>query len=372
MKRDTLKIYIIEIVLLIALCLAFFVPNIFDKKILAIFLTLIAVITKLLIKKKKAMSFNSNQVSWLMVGFAVIYLVVFYLMGIYFGYYKAPTVFGIKTIYNFIIPLTIIIFASEFIRKTLIVQRGKISKILLTLSMILIDLVIYVGVYDAFKLDDMLTIVGFILFASIACNLLYNYVTYRFGSKGIIIYRLVTILYAYFIPYIPDIYIFFRTFLRMIYPYIIYLTLEYTYSKSNYAVAYKDKKKYIISTSVLVVVMSLIIALISCKFRYGILVIGSGSMTGTIDKGDAVVFKAYNDGLLKKDEIIIFNRDSIKTVHRIINVENINGEIRYYTKGDANATIDSGYVTSNDIIGTTLFKIKYIGYPTLWLRDIFK
>ena len=124
--------------------------------------------------------------------------------------------------------------------------------------MVLIDLVIYWGVYNVRNLNDMLTIVGFILFASVACNLLYNYITYRFGSKGVIIYRLMTILYAYFIPYIPDIYIFFRSFLRMLYPYIIYLVLEYTYSKSNYATAYKDKKKNLISTFILVVIMSLL------------------------------------------------------------------------------------------------------------------
>ena len=371
MKKDKLRLYSIEIVLLIVLCLAFFVPNIFDKKILAVFLTLMAIITKLLIQKKKAISFNSKQVTWLMVGFAIIYLITFYLMGIYFGYYKSPTVFGFKTIYNFILPFTMIIIASEFIRKTLVIQKGKTSRVLLTISMILVDLVVYIGVYDVLKLNDMLTVVGFILFASIACNLLYNYVTYRYGSKGVIIYRLITVLYAYLLPYIPDIYIFFRSFLRMLYPYIIYLVLEYTYSKSNYAVAYKDKKKYIISTSILVVVMSLLIALISCKFTYGILVIGSGSMTGAIDKGDAVIFRAYHDQQLKKDEIIIFNRDNIKTVHRIVNIENINGEIRYYTKGDANNNIDSGYVVSKDIIGTTMFKIKYIGFPTLWLRDIF-
>ena len=198
------------------------------------------------------------------------------------------------------------------------------------------------------------------------------YITFRFGSKGVIIYRLLTILYAYFIPYIPDVYIFFRSFLRMLYPYIIYLVLEYTYSKSNYAVAYKDKKNNLITTAVLTVLMSLLIALISCKFRYGVLVIGSGSMTGSLDLGDAVVYESYQNQELEKEDVIIFYKENIKVVHRIINIENINGEIRYYTKGDANTNIDSGYVTKNEIIGTTLFRIKYIGYPTLWLRDIFE
>ena len=372
MKRDRLKIYLIEIFLIIILCLALFVSNIFDKKILALVIFPIALLTKFLVKKKKAMSFYSRQVTWLMAGFGVIYLFVFYLMGIYFGYYKSPTLFGFSTIINFIIPFTVIIFSSEYIRKTLIVQKGKLSRVLLTIAMVLIDLVIYAGVYDVFVLDDMLTVLGFIFFASVACNLLYNYITYRYGSKGVIVYRLLTILYAYFIPYIPDIYIFFRSFLRMLYPYVIYLVMEYTYSKSNFATAYKDRKKNLVSTGVLVVIMALLIALISCRFRYGILVIGSGSMTGNIDLGDAVVYESYHNQELRKEEVIIFYKENMKLVHRIVKIENSNGEIRYYTKGDANPNMDEGYITKDDIIGTTMFKIKYIGYPTLWLRDLFE
>ena len=372
MKRDRLRLYLLEISLLVILCLALFVSNIVDKRLLALLTASIAVFTKFYVKKKKSESYYSRQVNILMIGFAVIYLIVFYLMGIYFGYYKAPTTFGIKTILNYILPFSVIIVSSEYIRKSLIVQKGKISYVLVTISMILIDLVIYSGVYDVSKLDDMLTMVGFILFASIACNLLYNYITYRYGSKGVIIYRLMTILYAYIMPYIPDVYIFFRSFLRMLYPYIIYLTLEYTYSKSNRATAYKDRNKNIISTFVLVIIMCIIIGLISCKFEYGALVIGSESMTGSINKGDVILFKAYHNEDLKPEEVIIFYNNDIKTVHRIVKIETINKEIRYYTKGDANTNIDNGYVTKDRIIGTTKMKIRYIGYPTLWIRDIFE
>ena len=371
MKKDKLRLYLLEISLLVILCLALFVSNVFDKKLLALLITIVAIITRLLIKKKKPISYNSNQVAVLMTGFAIIYLIVFYMMGIYFGYYKSPTPFGFRTIINYIIPFTVIVIASEYIRKTLIIQKGKVSKVLLAIGMILIDLVIYSGVYDVYKLDDMLTMVGFILFASIACNLLYNYISYRYGSKGIIIYRLMTILYAYFMPYIPDIYIFFRSFLRMLYPYIIYLVLEYTYSKANFATAYKDRSKNIISTFILVVIMSLLIGLISCRFNYGVLVIGSESMTGSIDKGDVIVYKAYHGETLKDDQVIIFVHDNIRTVHRIVKIESVNGENHYFTKGDANVNIDDGYITNSQIIGTTNFRIKYLGYPTLWLRDIF-
>ena len=372
MKKDKLRLYILEVSLIIVLLLALFVSNIFNKKLLALLLAILAIIIYKVVQKKRPLSFYRNQVALLMAGFALIYLGVFYLMGLYFGYYKAPTIFGWKTIYHFIIPISIIIVSSEFIRHKLIIQSGKASKILITISMVLIDLLLYTSAYNITKLIDMLTVVGFITFASIACNLLYNYTSYRYGVVGIIVYRLITILYAYFIPYIPNVYIFFRSFLRMLYPYIIYLVLEYTYSKSNFATAYKDQRKNVIATSILTFVMVVLIALISCRFEYGVLVVGSGSMTGTFDKGDAVLYQAYHDEDLALDKVIIFNNGNIQTIHRIIKIESINGETRYYTKGDANKKMDDGYVTKDRIVGTVKFKIKYIGFPTLWLRDIFE
>ena len=371
MKKDKLRLYLIEIFLLIVLFLALFVSNKFNKKLLALVLVAITGLVCYFIKRKRPSSIYQTQVVWLMAGFGVIYLGIFYLMGLYFGYYKSPTPFGLRTIYNFILPFTAIVISSEILRKRLIVQKGKASRIITFIAMVLIDLIIYTGVYDLRRLDDMLAAIGFILFASIACNLLYNYMTIRFGPKSIIVFRLMTILYAYFIPYIPNIYIFFRSFLRIVYPYIIYLVLEYTYGKTNYATAYSDRKKNIIYTTILCIVMTLLIALISCKFRFGIIVVGSGSMTGSLDKGDAVIFEQYKGEPIKTGTIIIYQNEDIQTVHRVVSVENVNGEYRYYTKGDMNPDKDPGYRLKDDMVGVVKFKIPYIGYPTLWLRDIF-
>ena len=373
MKTDKIKLYVLEIFLLLTLLFALFVSNIFSRMLLACILFIYALMTTILIKRKKIMSIYKKQVAWLMFGFSVIYIIAFYLMGLYFGYYKSPTNFGVPTIIKFVLPLVVIILSSELIRKKIIMQDGKLSKILISISMILIDLIVYSRVYDISKMNDMLTILGFILFASISCNLLYNYITIRYSSMGVIIYRLITVLYVYFLPYIPDVYIFFRTFLRMLYPYIIYIILEYTYSKTNYASLYKDRKKNIIFTTLSLVITSIIIALISCQFKWGVLVIGSGSMTGVIDKGDVVIYDSYISGdLLKLGEIIIFEKDGVQVVHRIVDVVNSKGVVKYYTKGDANKKQDDGYITLSDVRGIVKFKIPYIGYPSLWLRDIYR
>ena len=372
MKRDALRYYTVELFFLVILCLALFVSNVFNTKILALVLTIFTVITYTAIKKKNTKSVLSRQVMYLMIGFGVIYLISFYLMGLYFGYYKASVQFSLYGILNFIIPSTIIIITSELIRDRLLSYKSNLSKSLIFVDMVLVDLIVYSKVYDLSNLDDALVVVGFIFFASISCNLLYNYISVRYDNKSIIIYRLMTVLYVYIIPYIPDVYIFFRSFLRMIYPYIIYLVIEYTYSKANAASAYKDRTRNIVVTTVLMIVMCFVIALVSCRFEYGILVIGSGSMTGTIDRGDAVVYRQYHNNSISEGDIIIFYNKDVKTVHRVIKIENVNGEYRYFTKGDANQRMDDGYRTKDSIMGITNFKIKYIGYPTLWLRDIFE
>ena len=381
MKKHIIRVYVLEILLMIILFFTLIVLNRPSYIMLSIILSVLAIITKIILNKKKIVSISKKQVKWLLISFSIIYLGVFYFLGmIKYNFYKSPTLFGFITLYRFIIPIIVIIISTEFIRHRLLSQdaevilfkrRINLSNIITFICMIMIDLIIYIGIYDLSNLDDFLTALGFIFFASVSCNLFYNYVSVRYGISGIVIYRMITILYVYVIPIIPDVYIFFRAFLRMIYPYIMYIILERAFASTDFAVAYVDKRKNFIGITCILVIMVLIIMLISCQFKYGILVIGSESMTGTINVGDAVIYKRYDNEKIKKGDIIIFDRNGIQLVHRVINIKNVNNEIRYYTKGDANPVMDNGYVVKSDIVGMTSFRIMYIGYPTLWVRDLF-
>ena len=292
-------------------------------------------------------------------------------MGMFFGYYKAVLMFNMYTLIHFIIPTAIVIISSEIIRNILIAQNTKFSKILVFIIMVLVDLMIYSSIYTVDGYEEIIEIIGFTLFASIACNLLYNYISNRYGIQGNIIYRLITVLYVYIIPYIPNVYVFFRAILRMIYPYIIYQVLKYTFETSRQIIAIEDKRKSIILKIILAIVIVIMAMLISCQFKYGILVVGSGSMTGAINKGDAIFFEQYNkQEEIAKEQVVIFIKDNIRIVHRVVDIKNVNGEKRYITKGDANDDIDEGYITNEDIVGVCKFRIAYVGFPSIWVRDI--
>lgn len=371
MKENVLKKYALEIVLLIVLFFTLFVSKTFPRILLAIILTIYMVFVLKLLKKRRILSISHKQVSLLMAILGALYLMIFYLMGLFFGYYNATVKFSGWSLVNYIIPITFITISTEVMRNIFLARDSKASMIISTICMVIIDLVLYTNIYDITTFDGFLAIVGFTLFASISCNCLYNYISNRFGAVPIIIFRLITILYVYMIPIIPNVTVFIRCFLRVIYPYLFYLVLEYSYSKNNFVTAYKDKTKDFICRTIFIAILLVIVMIISCDFKYGILVIGSGSMTGTINKGDAIVFEAYNKQKITEGDIIIFNsEDTTRIVHRVINIKLVNGEYHYYTKGDANQLEDENYVTVNQILGIYKFKIPHLGEPTLWLRDM--
>lgn len=380
MKRDEFKVYIIELLLISILFFTLFAPNIISRIILSLIILIYAIIISKLLKNRKTKSMYKKEIMILMIIFALVYLGIFYLMGLYFGFRQSKITLSIWSIINYIIPLTIIILSSEVIRNILLQQdvtirikskKFNLSQILTYVAMILIDLAVYIDIYNLNNLNEFLTTLGFVLFASLSSNLLYNYISVRYDAKGIIIYKLITTLYMYIIPIVPDVYIFFKSFFKMISPYIIYVIIERLYSKNDLFNSYNERKKNIIGNTILFIVMTLLVMLISCKFYYGVLVVGSNSMMGSIDKGDIVIFEKYTNQNIQKGQVIIFNYNGIQTIHRVSDVKIVNNEYRYYTKGDANKRQDDGYITNDEIYGLVNLKVKYLGYPTIWIRDMF-
>ena len=374
MRRDKARVYSLEFVLVFFLLLALFVPNILKNRlVIAVFLASYAFFTRCVVKKRSTFSIYQKKELILLSSLAVIYLVIFYMFGIYSGYKAATIKFSFVNLFKYILPVAVIIISTEFIRASFLSDKSKLSLVMSFVFGVLVDLIVYTNIYQLESLNSFLVALGYVFFASCSANLLYNYISVRYGMNSVIVYKLITTLYVYIIPVVPDLYIFFKSFMRMLYPYIIYIILENVFSKvrKENAILY-DNKSWIVN-GILFVFMILVVMLVSCKFLYGILVVGSGSMTGAIDKGDAIIFKQYK----KKDkvavgDVLVFIKDDIKIVHRLVDVKYVNGEYRFYTKGDKNVEMDEGYLGDEDIMGVAKLRIKYIGLPTLYLREMFK
>ena len=373
-NRDKLFVYISSGLLFVMLLLTLFFPNFFTKLVLSLIFIPITILTLIFIKKRNVLSVHKKQVLLIISLISILYLGIFYISGAYFGFVNATVRFSFPVVYRFLIPLTIIIVGIELLRNVYLAQKGVVHKIIFFITCIMLDIAIYSNVKIINTFNGWMDIFGNVVIGSIAFNLLFNYLTKRYGYYPNIIFRLLVTLYPYIIPVVPNAPDILVVFCKMLVPFLIYLFINAMYGRRDKVVSYKKNRLSAIITVVMLIVVTSSVMIVSNRFGIGMLVIGSESMSGVINKGDVIFYKTENDYFdIELQDIIVFKNGETRIVHRVIDKYIVNGESRYITKGDANESQDTGYVTQSQIVGiVTDIKLSGVGWLTIMLRDAFK
>ena len=119
MKKDKFRVYVLEFILLTILSFTLFVSNVYSRITLAVVFTICSAATWFFLKKRKVESIHARKVTMLLTFFGIIYLIAFYLMGIYFGFAKSLIKISSWSVLNYIIPTVVIIISSEMMRNVL-------------------------------------------------------------------------------------------------------------------------------------------------------------------------------------------------------------------------------------------------------------
>ena len=373
---DRKKLYIISASILAALALTLFAPMGVSRIIAAILLLPSAIICLLYIKKRVALSINSNQVLMIMSVIGLLYFVFYYVSAVRFGWIK--TGYGLKTdiIFEYTIPVAVIIVGTELVRHVLCVQKDRWATVFAYFIALCADIVICASIPAVTNIATFMDVVGLTLFPGILYNLVYNYLTVRYGYLPNIIYRAFTVWAFYLIPYGSAISNSLIAFFNILLAIAIYVFIDSLFEKKRrYALGNRSRVYRAVSgilTAVIVVLMCGTVMLISNQFYYGAYVIATDSMTGEINRGDIAIYESYEDQFIEEGQVIVFEKHNSKIVHRVVDIKIINGSARYYTKGDANEDLDMGYITDSEIVGLVNVKLPYLGYPTIWVRSLFK
>ncbi len=371
MSKDKKTLYYLSSIVFLALFFALFLPIKLVKIIVAILLFGFCFLISYYVKKRSILSVNKKEVLMLMGVIGLVYVMAFYMTGIKFGFYKSLYQFSFSTLLIQIIPIVIIIISIEIIRSILLAQEKKYTNILSYLSGVVVDILLFSSIKGVSSFNGFMDLVGMTLLPAFVSNFLYQFIAKKYGCYPNIVYRLIITLYSYIIPFVSAMSESMEAFIKLIIPLVIYFFINILYEKKKKVESHKSRNVRYAGFGIVFIIMISIAMLISCQFKYGLMVIGSDSMTGEINKGDAVLFVEYDDQIIKEGQVILFRKDNVTVVHRVVKIESIDGEIRYYTKGDTNDYLDSGYITKSNIIGLTNFKIAYIGYPTIWIRELF-
>ena len=136
----------------------------------------------------------------------------------------------------------------------------------------------------------------------------------------------------------------------------------------------KLKKIWNIVTSIIVVaVIIFAVALVGVRLiGLQVFYVLSGSMEPTYQTGSLIYVEDIDTNQLKANDVITFmlNENTIAT-HRIVEVVTSEEDdvIRFSTKGDANDAVDGSLVHENNVIGTPVFSIPYLGYVANYIQN---
>ena len=308
----------------------------------------------------------------------LLYVIIYFFLGLLFGFTKSPYSHKIITLLKNIWRIIVPVIALEYIRSITICNNSNNKFIIITFTLLLFVIELNLNTFiknisiseDAFKYVSQTVIPLF------ATEMLCTYLCLKGSYKLSLPYRIILNVITIFSPVFPDIDWFANGIIGVLFPAIIFLLYKYDYQKKNRRISRRDLKKqnpivYVPIFIILIIFGAFMLGL----FKYEPIAIVSNSMDPVFNRGDVVVLRKVNKtnlNKLKKYDIIIYSIDKQLVAHRIINKKEEKEELYFKTKGDANISPDLKWVKEDQIVGKYEFHIKYVGYPSVWLNDLFK
>ena len=100
--------------------------------------------------------------------------------------------------------------------------------------------------------------------------------------------------------------------------------------------------------------------------------VGSGSMRPTMDVGDVVIIAKVPADKVKPGDIIQFRRpEKVTVMHRLVEIQEIEGAKSFITKGDASDEPDIAPVIPENVVGKAVFNIPKIGWVAIVVKSFF-
>ncbi len=341
--------------------------------IIASVIALFLLLTKVLIGIERNRSRLKSEAVMNVFIYVMLYHIILYILGIFIGFTKSPYSFSIINLIRNITPVLLIIGLTEVFRYANVIKSEKSNKLLLfvTIVLIMLDITVKTSMYNLDVSTNLLEIASLVILPAIANNIFLGYLALYFGWAPAILYRVLMEIPEYIIPILPNTNEYLDAIVTFLFP-LLLLLLFYRLLNRDKKDKSPLKKNYfgIVVTSVLVIITVFTVGLTSGLFKYYMISIGSGSMEPNIYVGDSIIVKK-EDNLknIEIDDILVFNHNNSTVVHRVTRIMEKNSSYEFITKGDNNEEEDNWVVSEKDVIGTAELKIRYIGYPTIWLNE---
>lgn len=376
MKKSEKKILAVEIILILTFIFNIFVLKNSSQYLIAIILAIALVLLYLMVGFEKDNLKLKRDLLMTTLIYVISYYIVTYILGIFFEFLRSPYSLGLVTFLRNVTPVLVFVFAKELLRYELN-MKGEKNNLLIILSIVifvLADTSTLLYKYNLTNVSDLVKFLEVAFFPLAAENIMLTYLATRGGYTSTITYQILMKMPIYVVPIVPNINTYIDVIFKIVFPLLLFRSLYEEVSGNKERQLEKAKSNHLakrIVFSVSVVILLVTVYLTSGLFTYYAVTIGSGSMIPNLGVGDIVIVKkTKNYEGLEVGDILVYNKETKVVVHRITEKNKVDNEYVFRTKGDANDAEDWYDIYEEDIIGTVKAKIKYLGYPTIWVNKL--
>ena len=305
----------------------------------------------------------------------LVFIIVYMLSGLFVTFGKNPyNATPIGLMHNLWIFGTILI-AKEYVRYKLInnvyeKDKNKIA-IIITVIYVVIDIEMARFIGTNITVFSIVKYVIQTVIPNIAKNILFSYIAINGNYIASMIYQLITNLYFWISPILPNAPWVMTAIIDVTIPVILLLYIRFVKNKLNIL----RNRQNIINSDPRNLIPLVIAIILAIWFAIGIfpikpVAIASGSMEDELHIGDVAIIQKCNANDVNVGDIIEYQMDGYTIIHRIVEKIQRKGEYYFVTKGDNNNSPDLDEVREDQLIGKVVFKIRYLGYPAIWLHIV--
>ncbi len=388
MKKINNKIWVVYGILIVYLFLLILFPSVFKQGIYTKLIQQIlwfglALYCYYASEKESFRNRDKTGKIQIVVIFTIIYLMIYFVLGLLFGYKVSPYSHSITAILSNIWVFIPVIIFQEYIRAVLVrfTRRNDTLLVIIFLLFSLIELNYgSLGASFATK-ESAFKYVSSTLLPILTKNALFTYFALVCDYLPSMIFRVAVMAANILLPIFPDLDWFVTGLLELATYVIMFISVNYMNDLSKrVAVRSSSRKAQRTSnpkvTIPLLVILLAFVCFVAGFFTYRPIAIVSDSMVPKFARGDAVVVKKLSNKekkALKKNDIVQYTLDGRTIVHRIHKkIVDENGNITYQTKGDNNNAPDDKIVTLKQIKGKVTFVVPYAGWPSVLIYDFLK
>ena len=308
----------------------------------------------------------------------LIYFIIYYFSGLIVGFSKSPYAHDFISIMKNLWHYVVIIFFQEYVRAVITSNEKKnyafLILVVLIFSIFEINIVSLLNNIDTFE-----TIFKY-SFSNIAVifarNILLTYLSIKGGLRVTLIYRMPLMFVNIIAPIFPAYDWFMNALSGLLLPFVVYVVFNYFDNlKTSRESKRSIRKQNPLKKSPVIIIALIIVAFVAGVFKYMPVAIMSNSMATLIKRGDAVIVEKLNKEEIKYlqvNDIIEYKLSGTIIVHRIIEIEKDNeGNLLFTTKGDNNQRKDEKKVSEEQVVGKVYLKIPKVGFPSVWLSELF-